>query len=689
MNIDHVIFARPVALSIAILLVSYHEARSEQLPEITVQAAPHSDGVTSGASAFAPARILDLETSESPAALNQQLIDQGWATWDAANSLGLAQGLQVRGFALSNQGVNQLQASRILLNGHTDIAWRFARDAATLESAQLLGGHDATLLGAGSPGGALLLTSKAPTGAPFFKTQFSAASDVGLRVALDGERHIGPLQLRGVLAIQHGGHTPEGVGNDREAALLSTRLPLSGGGHVQWDMETHRNRMPFPFGTAYAGGRFWLEQAYVDTDRARADRRSWRQAVYLERPLNQGLTLKAHAQAARSMRDETLVGFFDVKNARQLRGYLRQIDENHQQRDMGIQLDGRLVNGSWRNHWTLASLTHTQKRDFSGPQNYTGFMLDLENPKFPADISTIPLAPRFTFEHLRDSGVGLAWRADNGSWDWRLGMRASSLHIDASSHPTKPLAPVTRARPFTHALGLGRKLGPAGRIWVARTQSYQPNRGQFANGDWLPASSGTQWEAGWAWPERDAPATAQRPRLAVTAFDIRRSNLAAADPSTPDAYILRGTQRSRGLELQAAFHTGPLRWDLSATALRACVTEPATADQGTHLPGIAGRFGSVRVQAPVHLGQDTRATAWARVTASSSRPGDAKALFRAPGWVTLDVGLQGHQPGARSLRWGVQIHNLANRAYVRALTGPDNVWAGPPRQLQLWLGTTW
>ncbi len=661
---------------------------ADQLPDVTVRAAVESEGSADGAAALAPAKVIDLGAPGAATALDQQLVEQGWATWDAANSLGLAQGLQMRGFALSNQGVSQLQASRVLLNGHADIAWRFSRDPASLESAQLLGGHDATLLGAGTPGGALLLTSKTPTGTPFFKTQLSMGQEAGLRAVLDGERHVGPLQLRAVLAAQQGGHTPEGVGNEREAALLSTRLPLAGGGHLQWDMEAHRNRMPFPFGTAYVDGRFWLEHAYVDTDRARADRRAWRQALYLERPLGGGVTLKGHAQSAHTRRDETLVGFWGGKPPDQLQGYLRQIDETYRQRDFGLQLDGRFVNNGWRHHWTLAGGSHLQRRNFSGPQNFsasTGFALDLADPRFPADLASIPLSPRFAFERLHDSGLGLAWRADNGTWDWRGGLRSSRLDIEASDLPTKPLATVSRAHPFTHALGVGRKLGAAGRIWAARTQSYLPNRGQLADGSWLPASNATQWELGWAWPADDVAPAPGRPRFAAAAFDIRRSNLAATDPANPDYYILRGAQRSRGLELQAAISTGVLRWTLAATWQHARVSEVSSAGQGTYLPGVPDRFGSLHVQAPVHGTGSADVQAWARLTASGSRPGDALASFRAPGWGVMDAGLRGRWPGQRQIQWGLSVSNLANRRYVRALTNADNVWQGPLRRWQLWL----
>jgi hypothetical protein len=51
----------------------------------------------------------------------------------------------------------------------------------------------------------------------------------------------------------------------------------------------------------------------------------------------------------------------------------------------------------------------------------------------------------------------------------------------------------------------------------------------------------------------------------------------------------------------------------------------------------------------------------------------------------LDIGLQSKLAG--HMQWGVQVGNLLNRSYVRAMTGADNVWQGPKRNIRLW--TEW
>ncbi len=74
----------------------------------------------------------------------------------------------------------------------------------------------------------------------------------------------------------------------------------------------------------------------------------------------------------------------------------------------------------------------------------------------------------------------------------------------------------------------------------------------------------------------------------------------------------------------------------------------------------------------------------ARVQDRTSRPGDDKASFRALGYGVLSAGLES-TPSQQGLRWGAGVQNLADRRYVRALTGADNVWQGPRRSVQAWV----
>jgi iron complex outermembrane receptor protein len=664
------------------------DAPVKTLPAVTVVANAgddDGDGAAAAAARMSPGAIgtknvVALDQPGGATALDSALVDAGLAGWDANNSYGMAPGLSVRGFTLSDQNTTRIQASRVLLNGHADIAWRFARDPATLESAELLTGSDATLVGAATPGGVLMLTSKAPTGSDFARARTELGSHGLKRMVLDGERDFGALQLRAVSVLHAGEKVPEGVVDRHGALLLSGKLAL-GAGVLRLDVEEDGNRFPYTFGAPYEAGRFWLNQSYVDTQRSTASRNYHRQALYWKQPLGVDTDLSLHAQKARSTRRETLLGWFDLLDEQRLDGYYRVLEEHNRQFDLGARVDGRLQTGAARHLWSVAWLRHGQNREFSGPQNISGFTLDLEHPVFPADLGALLLAPRFNFQRYGEQGLGAAWRTDWQAWELRAGLRRSFSSTWSSATPNAPLNQTQHAMPLTHALALGRKLGGGQRGWVSYTQSFMPNIGQFYDGGWLPASRGAQCEAGWAW-RADAQAAGSGPREASAAlFHIRQSNLTDSDPKHPDFSILRGGVQSNGVELRGSARTGPLLWQASVAWQRVRLFDAA--DGGREVAGVPSGFGALRVSMPV----TETAQAWLRLSGVRRRPGDAGASFYAPGHGLLDVGVQGRL--GQSATWGATLDNALDRTYVRALTGPDNVWQGQRRRARVWAEWQW
>jgi iron complex outermembrane recepter protein len=602
--------------------------------------------------------------------LDQVLADEGVAVWDASASLGMATGLSVRGFAIGNQGNSQIQASRNFLNGHADIAWRFARDPATLERVELISGHDATLLGAGSPAASIHFTSKSPTGKEFQKFGFTAGTTGALRATLDKEIHLQSIQLRGILAVQRNDKSIEGVQDERNVALLSASAPI-GPGTLRLDTEYHQLQAPYSFGTAYAAGKFWYDQPYVD-QRASANRQYHRHAAYWEQPLGANVDLALHWQRVRSTREETLIGFFDIKNAQQLRGYYRTLSEHNTQADKGLKLSGRFATGEVAHTWAAVAQQHQQRRDFSGPQNIGGFALDLDNPVFPVNLAALTLSPRYAFEDYRERGIGLADTARWGRWDLRAGVRRTALEISSATSPTAPLAKAVDVQHTSASLGAGFRINDAQRLWVTHTESFLPNRGRLASGEFLPPSLGKQWETGWEY--KRGPDL-----LSLAAFDLRQTNLPARDPAVPDAFVLIGSKRSTGAELRSATKRWAIDWRANLTWLHARVDQQVSATQRSHLVGMPSAYGALHASKKI----SPQWQPWASVQAVNRRPGDDKASFSAPGYSVLNLGTKSQH--SQALQWGVGLDNVFDKRYVRALTGADNVWQGPRRKFSAWL----
>ena len=660
------------------------------LPSITVRSSAAQAVEGAAPSGIRPQAVIDFESMPGAANLrvDQLLVQLGLAAWDAGNSLGLSSGLNVRGFASSSQGSSSLQVGRNFLNGHADLVWRFARDPATVSRLEFISGNDATLLGSGNPAASLQYVSKAPEGAEFFKTS-GALSNNGLkRLVGDTERHWGPVQTRLVLALQRDAKTVEGASDGRDVLLLSNKLPWATGS-VRYDFEYDRYTLPFPFGTAYlasatGGGRFLLDQSFVDP-RASAVRTYQRHAFYLNQAVGTNTKLSAHWQRASSHRDELLLGFYDPittgVNANKLRGYYRTIDEDNQQSDGGVRLDGKFELGPVSHQWAAVGQQLALARRFAGPQNIGGFTLDPNNPVFPANLSLLPLSQRFAFEHYRERGLGLANTLRSyglPGWELRLGARRTQFAIDGSTALGTPEKRTAQASHTSTSVGLAKQINPEQRVWASRTGAFLPNRGKFANGSYLPPSQSHQIEMGWA-------LTTAASQVSVAAFRLNQSNLPAKDPNDPDALILIGNNQSQGLELRAKTNALGFDWQATATVLSARVKNPTSSAQGPYLTGTPDFYGSLRADKSFALASQPL-QGWVRLQGAGSRPGDDKASFRAPGYGVVSVGVQ--TKGAGPFNWGAQIDNIANRSYVRALTGADNVWQGPKRGVSVWLDWT-
>lgn len=617
--------------------------------------------------------VISLEVDAAPASitrLDDLLIDAGVMTGDANTSLGLSAGLNARGFSVLQQNSSVLTASKVFLNGHPDIAWRFSRDPATVTRVDVLSGHDSTFLGAGSPGAFINFISKTPEGYEFKRVNLGLASNGAKRLVTDAEIHFGPLQVRGVMAIQRDDTSAEKAQDERNVGLLSAKLPTEWG-DFRVDAEYHQLKMPYVFGTAYAGQSFWLDKSYVD-ERADANRQYYRGGLYWQKKTENGLTWSAYAQKIRSTRDETLLGWYDIKNASKLNGYYRNIDEKNQQSDLGIKLEGQQKTGAIQHDWTVKAQQHEQIRNFYGPQNIAGFTLDLQSPIFPSNLTGLKLSDRYASETYQEKGLAISDRLSYGAWEMRVGLRHSYMQFDRN---TTPNIPQTREAQINHtsgALGLGYRLNDAQRLWLSSTQSFLPNRGHLRSGEYLLPSKGQQTEAGWAYQD-------SKQSYSASYFDIKQSNLPAIDPLDKDASILIGTNKSQGVEFNAAFKSDFLKWGAAFTVLKARVAQATSPDQGVYLSGTPSAYGAVHIIFPLSAGFETTA----RVIFAASRPGDDVASFKAPGYGILNLSLR--SPSIGTIRWGLEVNNALDKRYVRAISGADNVWQGNRRTLRGWV----
>lgn len=599
--------------------------------------------------------------------IEQIISREGLGTLDANSSLGTGSGLSMRGFTVSVQSASNLTTTGYRLDGHADIAYRFLRDMSTVERVQVLGGLDSTFIGTGAPGGTLQYIGKTAQGRENLVTSFTLGSDGLRRTVLDGEKHFGPLQARIVLAEQEGQHTVEGMPTNRKNGLLSlvTNTPA---GNLRLDLEQQVNHAPYVFGTVYDYNQFWYDRPYV-SPQSRADRQFQRAALYWDKSLSAATTVRAYWQTARQHRDESLVGFWDIRAAGDLWGYYRTVQADAAQMDYGATLDSLQHWGGMDHHLSLGVQHQWQTLDFNGPQSIDQYVIGLDQPQWPINLGALTLVPRTLRERYAQTGYALADRVSlTSSLEARLGWRRTVLDVQTAQNGV----PMTTAADLSHdnvSAGLAWRRDAANQAWLARTESFQPNRGLLRLGGYMPPQLGVQWELGYLHE-------VGTDRFSASLFRIDLANLPGVDPIDKNYIIPVGAIRSQGLAAHASTEWAGWSLRLNGNWQHSRVVVPVSATQGSYMTGTPGYFGSLR--AGRSLGG---IRGWLQPVWNGNRPGNGTNSFVAPGYVRWDAGVEGTV--SPRVRWAFTAENLLDKRYVQALSAANNVWQGPRRRFNL------
>ena len=606
--------------------------------------------------------------------LDDLLVEAGLASWDASGSFGLATTIQSRGFSLNPQSAAALSGGKILLNGHPDIGRRFVRDPVTVEKVSYYGMTDATVAGASTPSGTVLLQSKVSTGKPHFRYSLAGASNGLARWTLDAERELGPVQLRLIAAQQAGDKTVEGVVDRHTTVLLSAQVASSTSSNFRLDLESQTTHLPFPFGTVYAGNQVWFDRAYVSAAESKATRRNDRVAAYGDFLLSGNTSLRFHAQRATGRRNEDLLGFWTVTTPNTLSSYARHLDETYDQADWGVNVESAMKLGNQTHHTRLSYARSLQALDFSGPQNIGAFRLDVADPQFTTPFSAISLTPRLLKEQYSESTWAVSDRiVFSPRWELHGAVTHNAMRIESSA-TTAPMALVAVQGLTNVAVTGNHRLTDAMRLWVGWSDAFEPNRGQMKSGDFLPPKRARQTEFGGEFRQGTQ-------KLQISIYDIDQSNLAGVDPADKNYVVPVGSARSSGLQFSARQSWASFAVYTGATFQRARTIVTTSAAQGPYLPGIADRYGVVG--ATWQPRERDGLSVDMKMIAIGDRPGDSVGSFFAPGAAVWNLNVSGKVPGVSAAQWSIGVTNLFDTAYIRALSAADFVWQGERRKLMV------
>jgi iron complex outermembrane recepter protein len=601
------------------------------------------------------------------ATLDDVLQRSGQASADAGGAFGLISGSSLRGFAAQRLG--GVSSSKILLNGHPDVADAFNRDMSTVERIVVVGGFDSTLIGAGNPGGMIQFQTKQPTGKSATEINFTLGSTGLRRAMVDAETSFYGLQFRLVVASQRGQKTAEGVKTDRDNVLLSTKLatPI---GMFRLETEYAKNRAPFVFGTFYGNNGWQYDKPYV-SPQSTANRETKRGALYWENKVGENSFATAWLQQATVRRKESLVGFFTPNDDVVADGYYRPIDSFYRQHDFGLLFKTSATVLGMTHALTGSASRQTQHLQFNGPQSIGDYTINIQSPVWPIDLTQLSPLP-YAYRGIKtESGIGVADSIDvTDKLQVRLGLRQSSVRINSSDDSSK-LDKVANLSHLTHSEGIAYKLTSADKVWLSRATSFVPALGQTKDGSVLPPQSARQYELGYLKQLKDFSGS-------LSLFDIEQRNLPGVDPTNKSFLIPLGTVRSQGVSISSKVDAFGLTWKANTTYQVVRNTQPVRASQGPFLAGVPSIIGALTVSTLESKQQGM--AGWLTLFGAGRRSADSQRTLFASGFARVDVGML-LMDGP--WRYTATIQNLFDRRYIQSLDASDNAWQGARRQLQI------
>jgi len=248
-------------------------------------------------------------------------------------------------------------------------------------------------------------------------------------------------------------------------------------------------------------------------------------------------------------------------------------------------------------------------------------------------------------------------------------------------------APATFSRdyhPTTGRLGVVWDIAPGAKLYAQASNAADPPSGSLASASFADVrnnselTTGRQIEVGSKFDFWDGKGSAT-----VSAFEIRRQNIASQDPANPNLTVLVGEQSSRGIELSAGLRPSA-QWQLQGNLALTRARYENFVQGGVSM---AGKVPALVPQAVANLWVSYAITP--TVTASAGLRHVGKVYGNAantkfwPSYTLLDFGLGWKLGPATTLT--ARIRNATDRTYAAEVR--DQVYLGAPRTVDVALHT--
>lgn len=566
---------------------------------------------------------------------------------------------------------------RLLLDGILDNQSFYTRDRATYERVEIIKGHNSVLYGAGSPGGSVNFVSKKPLWTAQTDINLASGNYAYRQLVLDSTGPINEqVAYRTVLSARERDTWKKNV-SESPVTLLNALSWKGENGQVTLAWEFSDHNYPYDFDNVYAHGAPVFNVSYVHPA-SKAKHRYHRGDIQFSHRLTDHWQFEGIYRHIRGIRQERQIGFFYwINDDQPMPGFYQHVDETFRQHTAQLAV---IKQSTWRKtaQQTRFGVSH-HRTDAVGDNARAAagiFSLDIYQPNF-----NFPLPEK---NQLWPRKTELAWKenawflqhsiefADN--WHWAAGLRSSDYQL--VSKRNQVMLGENHNRHTSYASGLAWQASAKQHFRLSYNQSWLPNNGQSAQGDYFQPSRGQQWELGWHFRQA-------RYWLDVAWFDIRQDQLLMRDPSNPTARILAGENHTRGMELSGVLTLGQ-DWQLYLMSSW-LDSEMVKSDhyQGKQLPGVPNH--QQAVMAMYRPWSDWQWTLG--IVRQPKRWGDADNSFRVDGFLRWDS----------EVRWQVKsnsefyasVQNIANEDYVAYSGGRDFMRFGEPRTWRVGLLHRW
>lgn len=336
------------------------------------------------------------------------------------------------------------------------------------------------------------------------------------------------------------------------------------------------------------------------------------------------------------------------------------------------------------NHYLLAGIDYGRRKMRNSNVFDPGpYYLDLFDPVYGTVSAPDPAVPHTTAA-LRNWQRGF-YLQDHVKVGERLALTVGGRWDKVSSKATYTGIPDPDGNhtAFSPRAGLTFALSDAASLYFNYAKSFNPQDSyRSSDGTVLPPQRGVNYEGGVKLASPDGTLTGM-----ATVFELTRANVATADltpTAPPNTYVLTGEQRTRGLELEAAWRPLP-GLDLSAayTYLDAKVTADSRLLEGARLSSMPQHIVNFWGRYTIQSGALANLGAGLGIHHESNRPASTASATSLPfylnGYVLVDAALF-----YRFGDWSAQanIRNLFNERYfpTASLT---RTTPGEPRTLMI------